>query len=88
MDQDDVELEFSPLCREVTRDDVTVSVQIYRMAGAENRWSLEVVDEDNTSTVWDETFEKDTDAYEEFIRTLNREGILTFTQDEPTGTRH
>jgi hypothetical protein len=88
MDQDDVELEFSPLCREVTRGDVTVSVQIYRMAGAENRWSLEVVDEDNTSTVGDETFEKDTDAYEEFIRTLNREGILTFTQDEPTGTRH
>jgi hypothetical protein len=65
-----------------------ISMQIYRIAGAENRWSLEVVDEENTSTVWDETFEKDTDAYEESIHTLNREGILTFTQNEPTGTRH
>jgi hypothetical protein len=72
----------------VTRDDVTVSVQIYRVARPGERWSLEVVDDDDTSTVWDETFEKDTEAYEEFARTLEREGILTFTRDEPAGTRH
>jgi hypothetical protein len=30
-DDDDPEIEYSPLCEEVTRDGLTVRVQIYRL---------------------------------------------------------
>ena len=38
-------------------------------------WVLEVVDEDHNSTVWDEQFATEDDAYQEFQRTLEEEGI-------------
>ena len=47
----------SPLTQLVTRDDETVSVEIYE--DGEDRWLLEVVDEFGNSTVWDATFESD-----------------------------
>ena len=33
-DDDDPEIEYSPLCEEVTRDGLTVRVQIYRLRAA------------------------------------------------------
>ena len=38
------DLEYSLLCGDVTRDGLTVRVQIYRIAGRGEGWSLEVVD--------------------------------------------
>ena len=78
MNDDDPEIESSPLCTSVTRDGVTVRVQIYRLAGSGEGWSLEVVDEEGGSTVWDDLFANDQDAYDEFCRTLDTEGILSF----------
>ncbi len=88
-EEDGPEIEFSPLCREVSRGDITVTVQIYRLAGKDDGWTLEVVDQEETSTVWNETFETDADAYKEFQRTLDAEGIKSFTTDDDLGaTRH
>jgi hypothetical protein len=87
-EEDEPEIEFSPLCREVSRGEITVIVQIYRLSGKNDQWTLEVVNEENTSTVWNEPFETDADAYKEFERTLAAEGIESFIADDPPPTRH
>jgi len=48
-DQADLEIEYSPLCDEITRDGLTVRVQIYRLKSGNEGWSLEVVDHENVS---------------------------------------
>jgi len=78
MIEDDPEIENSPLCEIITRDGITVRVEIYRLAGSDEGWSLEVVDREGGSTVWDGTFSSDKDAYAEFHQTLEAEGIRTF----------
>ena len=45
----------------MTKDQVTVEVQIYRLQ-AESGWSLEVVNVQGTSVVWDDLFPSDRDA--------------------------
>ena len=77
---DDGEIEFSPLCGSVTRDGITLIVQIYRMAGLEGEWSLEVIDQEGGSTVWSSTFSSDQEAQAEFGRALNSEGIGSFAE--------
>jgi hypothetical protein len=86
-EDDDVEIENSRLSDSVARDGITVRVEIYRIAGSKNGWSLEVVDEEGGSTVWDETFASDKDAYTEFQRTLEAEGIRSFS-NPPSGQGH
>ncbi|CAO4137212.1 hypothetical protein [Methylorubrum extorquens] len=80
----DRELELSPLSGRVTRDGVTVQVHIYRFADADEGWTLEVVDHEDGSTVWDGLFDTDVEAYEAFERCLREDGIRTFTEDAPT----
>ena len=88
MIDEDPEIESSPLCRNVTSDGMTVRVEIYRLAGKDERWSLEVVDEEGASTVWSETFATDVDANAEFHRTLETEGISSFLEPPPTRELH
>jgi hypothetical protein len=84
MIDDDPDIERSPLCETVTRDGVTVQVEIYRIAGSTEGWSLEVIDEENASTVWDDLFATDQEAYAEFYRTLELEGIRSLVE-RPSG---
>ncbi len=65
----------SPLSQSVTRNGVTVQVEIY--GDGEGRWILEVVDTDRASHVWDERFETDQQALEAALRALDEEP-LTF----------
>jgi hypothetical protein len=44
IDDNTPEIESSPLCESATRDGITVRVEIYRLAGRGDGWSLEVVD--------------------------------------------
>jgi hypothetical protein len=67
----------SGLSRTVTRDGVTVEVSIIRLEH-ETQWSLKVVNSAATSTVWDELFATDEDAYAEFERTVAEEGMQAF----------
>ena len=67
---DDVpKIETSPLSGRLTHNGVTVDVQIYRFALSTERWVLRVIDDQNASTVWYDTFANDRDAYAEFYRT-------------------
>ena len=76
----DPEVEFSPLCQPVTRDGVTIRVAIYRVPDIDDRWSLEVIGEDETSTVWERLFNTDSDAWAAFDRALESEGIRALTE--------
>ena len=58
----------------VSRDDITVEVFIYRLE-SEPKWSLEVVNSAGTSIVWDDLFASDEDAFIEFERTVDEEGM-------------
>jgi hypothetical protein len=87
-DDHDVELEDSPLSGELTRDGVTVKVAIYRIRDSGEGWSLEVIDHQGTSTVWDATFPTDQDAYREFNRSLETEGIRALLQGNPSRELH
>jgi hypothetical protein len=84
MTDHDPEIEYSPLCGSVTRDGITIQVQIYRLEGGTEDWSLEVIDQDDASTVWDDLFATDEEAYAEFYRTLETEGIRSFAE-RPAG---
>lgn len=66
----------SPLAQTYSADGHTVRIQIYRLP--DTLWSLEVVDERGTSTVWDDLFETDKQALEEAFMTIESEGIAQF----------
>ena len=70
---DDVEIEMSPLCQELTDRGKTLQVKIYR--GEEKGWILEVVNGEGTSTVWDDLFATDAEALEQLNTTIREEGI-------------
>ena len=61
----------------VSRDDMTVEVFIYRLE-EEPSWTLEVVNSAGTSIVWDDKFATDEDAFVEFERTVDEEGMRSF----------
>lgn len=69
------ELIESPLSRQVTRNGVTVKVQIYADNG---KWILEIVDVENASHVWEEHFETDQLALTEALRALEEEPLEFF----------
>ena len=64
---------LSPLTQPITHDGKTVRVDIYEDGAG--KWILEVVDEYNNSTVWDDPFPTDQDALNEALRTIAEEGI-------------
>ncbi|WP_426263964.1 hypothetical protein [Sphingomonas sp. PWP1-2] len=67
----------SSLSREVSRDGVTVRVEIYRLEDSPG-WSLEVVNDKGTSMVWDEQFETDDGADAAFLETVAADGMIVF----------
>ncbi len=82
--EDDPEIEISPLSGTVSRDGLTVEVQICRLAKSSEGWSLEVVDHDGGSTVWEDLFATDHDAYQEFFETMATDGIRSFVEGPQT----
>lgn len=66
----------------ITRDGVTIELRIYRLE--ETKWTLEVVDAEGTSTVWDNDFDTDDDALAEFEHSVRESGMLEF---QPTASK-
>ena len=73
----DPELVQSSYSGPVTRQGITVRLAIYRLDG-DRHWVLEVVNENGTSTVWDEVFDTDGAAYDAFQSAVEEEGMGTF----------
>jgi len=72
---------MSPLCREITADGTTIQVDIYRGEN-EPGWILEVIDEENASTVWDEPFDTDQEALDAVMKVIEHDGIRSFLEGE------
>ena len=83
----DPEIVYSPLCGGVTNDGITVRVEIYRIAGSDVGWALEVIDQEGASTVWSDEFATDKEAYCAFHRVLEEEGIHSFAE-QPLSQKH
>jgi len=77
----DALIEARTLSKRITRDGVTVDVQIYRDKNEEG-WMLEVVDHVGGSTVWNNRFPTDVEAQQEAIATIEAEGIASFAAAE------
>ena len=73
---DETEVKMSPLCRQITRDGTSIQVLIY--SDGNYGWILEVVDEEDASTIWDNSFLTDQAALEEVMNTVEEEGIQSF----------
>lgn len=74
---DKFEMTNSPLSQNITKDEHTVRVEIYK-GDEEDGWFLEIVDIDSNSTVWDDTFATDQLALDEAIKAIDEEGIECF----------
>jgi len=80
---DEPELIDSLLSQQISSNGRTVLVEIYRLADEKN-WALEVVDEFNNSTVWDEAFATETAALTEVKKTILEDGIQSLIGPEPS----
>ena len=70
---DEFEVKMSPLSQKISSGGKTVQVDIYE--DGEGKWILEVVDEFNNSTVWDDHFETDRAALIEAKKEILAEGV-------------
>jgi hypothetical protein len=76
----------SPLSRVVEEGGVSVEVCIYHLEDSAE-WSLEIVAEDGTSTVWDDLFASDEAALAEALKTIKEDGIGSFSERVPPASR-
>lgn len=81
MEEREPNLITSGLSRHVTQDGITVELCIYRLE-TEPGWTLEVVNSEGTSIVWDGLFASDDAANQEFLRTVAEERMASFLDDE------
>ena len=65
---------MSPLSRQFSADGVTVDVAVYKIDRSIG-WTLEVVDEDANSTLWNFEFSTDWAAWEAFEQAVAEEGL-------------
>ena len=75
------EIVMSPLCREITVDGTTIQIHIYR-GEDDSGWILEVIDEENASTIRDEPFDTDQEALDAVLIVIEQDGIKSFLEGE------
>ncbi|MCG6116098.1 MAG: hypothetical protein MEQ84_12960 [Mesorhizobium sp.] len=87
----DPKLVKSPLSQTFTSDGISVNVDIYRLDGA-GGWTLELVDANWNSIVWDELFLTDEEAWQEFLTGVQEIGLARLLEpdddDPPMATIH
>jgi len=76
-EEDEPNVVHSSKSQRVAIDGYPFQIEIYRLEG-DREWSLEVIDMDGTSHVWDETFASDKAARTAALIALEEEGPYTF----------
>lgn len=61
----------------VVIDGYPFSIDIFRMENV-TTWTLEVIDQQNTSPVWEEQFQSDAEARDVAVKTIEAEGAIAF----------
>lgn len=82
----DPELVRSNFSGSLTRDAVTVRLEIYRLE-SDRQWMLGVVNQNGTSIAWDDLFDTDGPAYEAFEAAVAKNRMSTFLDEAETLTR-
>lgn len=77
MSEEEPNLVTSSKSQSVAVDGYPFSINIFRLE-RDKFWTLEVVDCDGTSHVWDDEFSSDKDARDEALRVLEAEGAVAF----------
>ena len=80
MNEQEPKIIESALSRNVTKDGITLELCIYKLEDTD--WSLEVVNSNGSSIVWDKLFPTDQAALDEFNKAIAEEGIASFEDDE------
>ncbi len=78
----DPELEYSPLTQTITEHDRSIDVYIYREKGG-SEWYLEVVDDQDNSSVWEDAFASDKQALNLVTKIIAQEGFTIFLGPGP-----
>lgn len=84
MDDDDPEIVISDLSCMVEVDDYRLDVSIHRLEH-DSRWSLEVINENGTSIVWEDPFDTDEAAFAAFEQVIEEEGLEAFLDEDDGG---
>ena len=71
----------SSLSQHLTSEGKTVNIEI--RLGSAGGWSLEIIDEFGTSTVWDDEFDSEAAALNEAKAAIRDEGIDSFVCTDP-----
>jgi uncharacterized protein len=82
----DPEIVMSSLCREISKDGTKIQIDIYR-GEDDSGWILEVIDEENASTVWDDPFNSDQEALDAVMEVIEKDGIRSFLESD-SGVTH
>jgi hypothetical protein len=81
MDEDEPNLVNSGKSQHVVVDGYPFSIEIYRFE-TDKTWTLEVIDIEGTSHVWDEQFRSDKDARNTAIQAIEGEGAMAFMRGD------
>ena len=84
MIEDEPNLVTSGKSQHVIIDGFPFSIEIYRLE-QDRTWTLEVVDHEGTSHVWDDQFASDKDARNTAIQAIEAEGVIAFMGSVPGG---
>jgi len=79
--EDEPNLVTSAKSRRVVVDGYPFSIEIGRLETDET-WTLEVVDHEGTSHVWDDQFASDEEALDAAVEALETEGALAFMRGD------
>ncbi|MDU8910062.1 hypothetical protein [Aestuariicoccus sp. MJ-SS9] len=81
MNENEPNLVTSAKSQDVVVDGYRFSIEIYRLE-RDKTWTLEVVDQEGTSHVWDDQFPSDKDARNAAIEALESDGALAFMRGD------
>lgn len=81
-EEEDPEIIVSKLSCTFLEGDVQVDVNIFRLE--DTAWTLEVVDEDNTSIVWNDQFDTDEAAWQAFEDDVKELGLVKLLAADET----
>jgi hypothetical protein len=65
------------MSEQIIEDGISLKVEICRLED-DAQWSLEVVTDDGTSSVWDDLFDDDAAAFNEAVETIRTEDAQAF----------
>ncbi|MCJ9720023.1 hypothetical protein MOV66_00110 [Agrobacterium sp. SHOUNA12C] len=77
IEDDDTNVVISSKSKRIIIDGYLFSIDIHRLE-TDRAWTLEVIDCEATSHVWDEQFPSDSEARDTAIKVIEREGAIAF----------